>query len=46
MNRSDLRALRERLQARQAQAYPADHLALDILGGVALGLLFLFILFI
>ena len=44
MNQSDLHALRQRLQSRQAQAYPTE--PLDVLGGVALALFFLFILFI
>ena len=44
MNQSDLRAMRQRLQSRQASAYPTE--PLDALGGVALALLFLFILFI
>ena len=44
MNQSDLKAMRQRLQSRQASAYPAE--PLDILGGVALALFFLFILFI
>ena len=44
MNQSDIKAMRQRLQSRQAQAYPTE--PLDVLGGVALALLFLFILFI
>ena len=44
MNQSDLCAMRQRLQSRQAQAYPTE--PLDVLGAIALGAFFLLILFI
>ena len=44
MNQSDLKAMRQRLQSRQASAYPTE--PVDILGAIALGAFFLLILFI
>ena len=44
MNQSDIKAMRQRLQSRQASAYPTD--PLDILGAIALGAFFLLIFFI
>ena len=46
MNQSDIQKMRERLQARQAVHHSIDSTAGEILGGVALALFFLVILFI
>ena len=46
MNQSGIRRMRERLQARQAVHHSIDSTAGEILGGVALALFFLVILFI
>lgn len=44
MNRSEIKALQDRLQSRQPQSIKAE--LPDIFGGIALVLFFLFILFI
>ncbi len=46
MNQSDLQKMRDRLQARQAQAHDADTLGDAIAGGAALVVFFLILAFI
>lgn len=46
MNRSDYQAMRERLQARQAQEAHAEPLWLQVLGGISFALFILLLAFI
>lgn len=46
MNRSDIRAMRERLQARQAESVAGDSPAWEIAGAAAFALFILVVMFV